>query len=62
MFELTVILKDSEKTFRQKFCVYEDVTLSKALTDPLIDQCIKEARTNFVGDPEDVVIKISMQV
>lgn len=60
MNELTVILKDSERTYRQKFLVYESYSVSDY--DPLILKCIEEAKKNFVGEPENIQIKIHMEI
>lgn len=58
--ELTVVLKDTERTYRQKFLVYENISLSSQ--DPVISNCIDEALKNFEGEPEDVQVKILMVV
>ena len=60
MSELTVILKDSERTYRQKFLVYE--AYCPAHDDPLIMRCILEAKKNFDGEPEDINIKIHLEI
>lgn len=60
MTELTVILKDTERTYRQKFLIYEDYTATD--TDPIILQCIDDAKKNFQGEPEDIQIKISLEI
>jgi hypothetical protein len=60
MNELTVILKDSERTYRHKFLLYEEYTVS--ITDPVILLCIEEAKKSFVGEPESIQIKIHMEV
>lgn len=60
MNELTVILKDSDRTYRQKFLIYEQYTMSD--DDPVIRMCIDEARKNFEGDPESIQIKIHMEI
>ncbi len=60
MSELTVILKDSERTYRQKFLIYETFTLT--CEDPVILRCIEEAKKNFNGEPEDVQIKIHLEI
>ncbi len=59
MNELTVILKDSDRTYRQKFLVYEAYQVS--CEDPVILKCIDEARKNFEGDPENIQIKIHLE-
>jgi hypothetical protein len=58
MFELTVILKDDERTFKQKFIIYELTTLSEK--DPQIINCVKEAKKNFRG-PVTAILKFSME-
>ena len=60
MTELTVILKDSERTYRQKFLCYE--TYSTSFDDPIIILCIDQARKNFEGEPETIQIKIHMEI
>jgi hypothetical protein len=60
MTELTVILKDSDRTYKQDFIIYESYSISD--TDPLILACIDEAKQNFQGDPESVQIKIHMEI
>ena len=60
MNELTVVLKDSERTYRQKFLVYEAYSVSDS--DPLIQKCIREAMENFQGEPENVQVKIHMEI
>jgi hypothetical protein len=60
MSELTVILKDSDRTYRQKFLVYEAFTVSD--NDPVVLMCIENAKKNFDGDPESVQIKIHLEI
>ena len=60
MSELTVILKDSDRTYRQKFLVYATYYVSE--DDPEIQKCIEEAKKNFDGDPEEITIKISLEI
>lgn len=60
MTELTVILKDSDRTYRQKFLVYE--TYSVIEDDPVILRCIEEAKKNFDGEPEEINIKIHLEI
>jgi len=59
MSELTVILKDSDRTYRQKFLIYEDYAVS--CEDPVIRMCIDEAKKNFEGEPESIQIKIHLE-
>jgi hypothetical protein len=60
MSELTVILKDSDRTYRQKFLIYEAYSMSD--DDPVIRMCIEEAKKNFEGDPEKIQIKIHLEI
>ena len=60
MSELTVILKDSDRTYRQQFVVYDEYSAS--IDDPFILSCIEEAKKNFRGEPESVQVKIHMEI
>lgn len=60
MNQLTVILKDEERTYRQKFLIYDAYTLCDH--DPMILACIEQAKTNFQGEPNSVQIKIHMEI
>jgi hypothetical protein len=60
MNELTVILKDSDRTYRQKFLIYEVYSVSD--DDAVIIACIEEAKKNFEGDPESIQIKIHLEI
>lgn len=57
---MTVILKDSDRTCRQKFVIYESYTISEH--DPLICKCIEEAKRNFEGEPESIQIKVHLEI
>ncbi len=58
--ELTVTIKDAERTYKQKFLVYEAVTFDSHEDDKVILKCIEEAKGNFQGEPEDIVIRATM--
>jgi len=58
--ELKVTIKDEERKLTKDFNIYERVTLE--LDDPVISRCIKEARDEFKGEPEDIQIKATMVV
>lgn len=60
MSELTVILKDSERTYRQKFLIYEIYGVS--CEESVILRCIDEAKKNFNGEPEHIQIKIHLEI
>lgn len=50
--EIVVIMKDEERTMRQKFLCYDELQ-----NFSLIKEYIEEAKTNFPGDPESVIVK-----
>ena len=56
--ELTVIMKNEERTQRQKFLIYEKIAL--VASDPIIAKCLAEAYKNFNGSVEDVTIRTTM--
>jgi hypothetical protein len=58
--EVTVIIKDEEKTLRKKFLVYEPITVNE--NDPIIKDCIEETLQNFDGDPDHIEVKINLQI
>jgi len=58
--EITVVVKDNEKSLRKKFPIYDLVTIS--CEDPIIKACIDETLKNFAGEPEDVQVKITLQI
>lgn len=60
MTELTVILKDSDRTYRQKFLVYEPYCMVDS--DPIVCKCIEEARKSFEGEPESIQIKSHLEI
>jgi hypothetical protein len=60
MSEITVVLKDSDRTYKHGFLIYEPFTVSE--DDPVICACIEEAKMNFNGDPESVHVKIHMEI
>ena len=60
MSELTVILKDSDRTYRQMFLLYDPFSVCE--DDPTIIACIAAAKQNFQGEPEEVQIKIHMEI
>lgn len=59
MFELIVILKADDKTYKEKFLCYEALQLSYD-SDQLKD-FIDKAKKNFPHTPEKIAIKIAME-
>jgi hypothetical protein len=60
MSELTIILKDIERTYRHRKAIYQPYTIT--YDDPIILEAIAEAKKNFVGEPDEIIIKIHFQV
>lgn len=58
--EITVILKDAERTYKQRFLIYKDFCLHP--DDSVIKVCIQSARKNFEGDPEDIQVRTLMVI
>ncbi len=58
--EITVVLKDDSRTYRQKFLMHNIYQVS--YLDETILQCINEAKKNFDGAPDEIQIKIHLQV
>ena len=62
MLELTVILKDSDRTIKQKFPLYDPFEINTFPLHDAINQCITETKKNFLGDPETIQIKIHQEI
>lgn len=60
MNELTVILKDSERRYSQKFLMYDSYAMNDS--DPVIHNCIAEAKKSFEGEPESIQVKVHMEI
>lgn len=58
--ELTVVIKDEEKSLRTKYLIYETYTTDE--NDPIIKDCIEKTLENFDGDPSDVTVNIKMEI
>ena len=57
--DIQVIIRGDELKFSQKFLVYEPVTCH--YEDPVIKNCIEEAKKSYKGIVEDIQIKCSFQ-
>lgn len=60
MFELTVILKDTERTYKETFLCYEAIEISHDSKEIL--DFIEKAKQSFKPTVESVQIKISMHL
>lgn len=58
--ELTVIVKDSERTLRMKHLIYEQYSVSEA--DPIVMKCVNDTISQFQGEPESVNVKINLEI
>lgn len=58
--EITVTIKDEEKSLKTKYLIYDLVTVSE--DDPIIKDCIARALKNFEADPTDIRVKIHLEV
>ena len=59
MSELTIILKDDERTYRHRKAIYQPYVIT--YDDPLLLEAIAEAKRNFQGEPDEVIVKITFQ-
>jgi transketolase len=63
---VTVILKGDERTYRQKFLHYgsnqpKEHDLFTNTADPHLQEMVREARSNFQGEPQDIAIRCEFQ-
>lgn len=52
--EITITLKDSERTYKKKFLVYEKVVLD--ISDDIVQRLLEETRKEFNGEVQDAKI------
>lgn len=55
-----MIFKGEDKTYRQKFLLYDRYTVSD--DDEVIRRCVEEARKSFDGDVDSIQVKIHMEI
>lgn len=58
--ELTVTLKGEDTNFKKKFALYKKYEVTSM--DPVILECIAEARREANFEPDDISIRIFMQI
>lgn len=58
--EITVTVRDSEKTLKTKHLVYDTFTMNQ--DDPAIQKCIAETIKNFLGTPDRVRVSAKFEV
>lgn len=55
MIELTVSIKHSDGTYKQKFLEYNPVAMT--LDDPIVNRCVEEAINNLKLPPEEIKVR-----
>lgn len=59
--EIVVTVKDEEKTLKRKFLQYEeDAVLTLSRQDATLANMVEQVCQEFEGEPDDVVLKITM--
>jgi len=58
--EVTVVLKDCEKTLRHRELCYDPISMTPE--DKRIQAFVKKAMESFQGEPDDISIKCSMEI
>ena len=58
--ELTVIIKDDDKTCKQKFLIYDNFTMKE--DDPTVAECIRLSKENFKGSPDSIQLRCLMVI
>ena len=58
--EVSVRLKDDDKTLTIKHLIYEDFMCNE--NDPILKTCINETLKQFEGEPTDIQVKITLEV
>lgn len=58
--EITVSIKDEEKTLKKKFLIYEPFMVSE--NDTTIKSCIEDTVKDFNSDPDKIKVRINMLI
>jgi len=58
--EVSVRLKDEEKTLTVKHLIYDDFVCNE--NDPILKQCINDSIKQFTGHADDIQVKITLEV
>ena len=63
MFEISIkFLGEDRKRHSQTFVVYETIVLNKEQNDPILREYISEARKSISWVPEEIQVKINMDI
>ena len=60
MFVLAVKVKDSERSYKREFLIYERTEVDQ--NDPEIKKCIDQTLEDFQGEPENIQATIKLQI
>jgi len=60
MKEVTVSIRNSEQTYKEKFLIYDDFRCDS--NDPVIKECIDTAVSHMQGEPEKIAVRIRLDV
>jgi hypothetical protein len=58
--EITVIVKDEEKSLRAKYLIYDVYEVTTE--NPIIKDCIAKTLENFGAEPTDVNLRIKLEI
>ena len=58
--EVTVSIKDEEKTLKKKFLIYDQFVVSE--NDTTIKACIEETLKDFSTEPSSVKVRINLLI
>jgi len=60
MKEVTVSIRNSEQTYKEKFLIYDDFTCSE--NDSVIKECVESALSHMQGEPEKITVRVRLDV
>jgi len=58
--ELTVSIKNSEQSYKQKFLLQEPYQITS--DDPIVKKCIDETLANSKLEPEDISVRVFLSI
>lgn len=57
--EITITIKGEESTYREKFLVYDPITIEHG--SPILKDLVFQAKESYKGEVEEIKIRISFQ-
>lgn len=58
--EVTVTVKNEEKSLKTKYLIYEDLCVNQ--DDPIIKNCVEQAVKNFSDEHDKIGVRINLEV